>query len=108
MREMTEARGERGKNRRTRKKGRPGKRTRKAEQSRPRRRPTRRRSRAILIKAMAHPLRRRLLHEINKEGAPLSPAQLAETFDLPLGLVTYHATVLQRCGAVEVAPMEDG
>jgi DNA-binding transcriptional ArsR family regulator len=106
---MTEGRGERGKNRRTRKKGRPGKRARRAEQPRPRRRPTRRRSsRAILIKAMAHPVRRRLLREISAKGAPLSPAQLAKTFNLPLGLVAYHAAVLQRCGAVEVAPTEDG
>lgn len=105
---MTEERGERGKNRRTRKKGRPGKRMPKAEQPRPRRGPTRRRSRAILVKAMAHPVRRRLLREISEEGAPLSPAQLAKTFDLPLGLVTYHAAVLQRCGAVEVAATEDG
>jgi DNA-binding transcriptional ArsR family regulator len=105
---MKEGRGDRGRNRRTRKKGRPGKRTRKAERPPPRKRPTRRRSRAILIKAMAHPVRRRLLREINAGNAPLSPAQLAKTFDLPLGVVTYHATVLQRCGAVEVAAVEDG
>lgn len=105
---MTEGRGERGKNRRARKKGRPGKRTRKAEQPRPRKKPTRRRSRAILVKAMAHPVRRRILRAINEESAPLSPAQLAQAFDLPLGVVAYHANVLQRCGAVEVAPAEDG
>ncbi len=105
---MSEARGERGRNRRTRRKGRPGKRARKAEQPRPRGRSTRRRSRAILIKAMAHPVRRRLLREINAGNAPLSPAQLAKAFDLPLGVVAYHATVLQRCGAVEVATAEDG
>lgn len=105
---MTEGRGERGKNRRTRKKGRPGKRARRAEAPPPRRRAARRRSRAVLVKAMAHPVRRRLLREISEEGAPLSPAQLAKTFDLPLGLVAYHATVLQRCGAVEVAVPKDG
>jgi DNA-binding transcriptional ArsR family regulator len=108
MREMTEARGERGGNRRARKKGRPGKRTRKAEQPPPRRRPTRRRSRTILVKAVGHPVRRRLLREISEEGAPLSPAQLAKTFDLPLAVVTYHATVLRRCGAIEVIAAEDG
>ncbi len=105
---MTGGRGERGRNRRTRRKGRPGKRTRKAEQPRRHRGSTRRRGRAIFIRAMAHPLRRRLLREISEEGAPLSPAQLAKTFDLPLGLIIYHATVLQRCGAVEVATTEDG
>jgi DNA-binding transcriptional ArsR family regulator len=105
---MTAERGERGSNRRIRKKGRPGKRARRAEQPRPRRRPTRRRSRALLVKAMAHPLRRRLLREISAQGTPLSPAQLARRFDLPLGVVTYHAKVMQRCGAVEVAAPEDG
>jgi DNA-binding transcriptional ArsR family regulator len=105
---MTEGRGERGKNRRTRKKGRPGKRAPRAERPQSRRRPARRRSRSILFKAMAHPLRRRLLREISAEGAPISPAQLARTFDLPLGIVAYHAAVLHRCGAVEVAPPEDG
>lgn len=101
---MREGRGERGRNRRTRKKGRPGKRTRKAEQPGPPGRPARRRRRSVFVKAMAHPVRRRLLREISEERAPLSPAQLAKTFDLPLGLVAYHATVLQRCGALEVAP----
>lgn len=95
MHGMTEASGERGRNRRIRKKGRPGKRT-------------RRRSRPILIKAMTHPLRRRLLREINAGNAPVSPAQLAKTLDLPLGPVAYHANVLQRCGAMEVAAAEDG
>lgn len=105
---MTEARGERGRNRRARKKGRPGKRARREESSHQRRRGPNGRSRGILLKAMAHPLRRRMLREISEAGAPLSPAQLATAFDLPLGLIAYHATVLQRCGAVEVAAAEDG
>jgi len=104
---MTEGRGERGRNRRVRKKGRPGKRPCRTERSRPRGKLARR-SRAILVKAMAHPLRRRLLRQINAEGAPLSPAQMAKAFDLPLAVVVYHATVLQQCGAVEVAVPEDG
>lgn len=104
---MTEAHGERGRNRRTRRKGRPGKRTRKAEQPLPRRKPVRRRSRAILVKAMAHPVRRLMLREING-SAPLSPAQLAKILDLPLAVATYHAAVLQKCGAVEAAKAEDG
>ena len=103
---MTEGRGARGRNRRTRKKGRPGKRAHKAERSRPS--GTRRRSRAILLKAGAHPVRRRLLREINAGTAPLSPAQLAKAFDLALGVVVYHATVLKRCGAVQAAAAEDG
>ena len=61
-----------------------------------------------MVKAVAHPLRRRVLYAISEESAPLSPAQLAKEFDLPLGLIAYHAAVLQRCGAVEVATTEDG
>lgn len=99
---MTGGRAERGRNRHTRKKGRPGKRPRREEAS-PRRRRANERSRGILLKAMAHPVRRRMLRTISEEGAPLSPAQLAKAFDLPLGLIAYHANVLQRCGAVEVA-----
>ncbi len=104
---MPEANGERGRNRRVRKKGRPGKRLRREEAS-PRRRRANGRSRGILLKAMAHPVRRRMLRAISDESAPLSPAQLAKAFDLPLGLIAYHANVLQRCGAVEVAAEEDG
>ena len=104
---MAKASGERGGNRRARKKGRPGKRPRREEAS-PRRRRPYGRSRGILIKAMAHPLRRRLLRVMTEENAPLSPAQLAKAFDLPLGVVTYHANVLQRCGAVEAIAAEDG
>lgn len=104
---MPEPNGGRSKNRRTRKKGRPGKRAR-APRPRARRKPVRRRSRAVLIKAMAHPVRRLMLREINAGSVPLSPAQLAETFNLPLAVVTYHATVLHKCGAVKVAKAEDG
>ena len=104
---MTEANWGRGRNRRIRKKGRPGKRAR-ARPPRARKKPVRRRSRAILIKAMAHPVRRHMLREISMGGAPLSPAQLAKTLDLQLAVATYHATVLQKCGAVEVAKAEDG
>jgi hypothetical protein len=104
---MTEASGGRGKNRRTRKKGRPGKRARREGGSQRRRRANGR-SRTTLFKAMAHPLRRRMLQVITEEGAPLSPAQLAKAFDLPVGLIAYHAAVLQGCGAVEVVAEEDG
>ena len=107
---MKEARGDRGRNRRVRKKGRPGKRPPREELSQ--RGPGRRRgaghkSRGVLDKAIAHPLRRRMLYAIDKENAPLSPAQLAKAFDLPLGFIAYHAAVLRRCGAVEVTPDED-
>ncbi len=104
---MTEASGGRGRNRRIRKKGRPGKRAR-TPRPRARRKPLRRRSRAILVKAVAHPVRRLMLREINAGAVPLSPAHLAKALDLPLAVATYHAAVLQKCGAVEVAKAEDG
>lgn len=106
---MTDARGERGGNRRSRKKGRPGKRPNRHTSQRP---PwssrARRRKQRVLAKAVAHPVRRRMLRAIDDEGAPLSPARLAKDFDLPLGLAVYHADVLQRCGVVERSPAEDG
>ncbi len=104
---MAQGRGKRGRNRSTRKKGRPSKQPRNAQRARAQRRPTRRGPRAILIKAMAHPLRRRLLHGIKTEGA-LTPGQLAKAFGLPLAVVIYHSDVLHRCGAVDVAVPEDG
>jgi DNA-binding transcriptional ArsR family regulator len=57
---------------------------------------------------MAHPVRRLIQRELSAGGAPLSPAQLAKRLDLPPAVVTYHATVLQKCGAVEVVTAEDG
>src|SRR5258705_5851889 len=103
---MAEARRERGKNRRTRKKGRPGKGRRSAEPSqRQRRGPDRHR---VLRKAIAHPLRRRMLRLMLEENVPFSAAQLAERFDVPLGIAAYHATVLQKCGAVDAVKAEDG
>jgi DNA-binding transcriptional ArsR family regulator len=62
----------------------------------------------MLLKAMIHPVRRRMLRAIGEQSTPLSPAQLAKAFDLPLGLIAYHAAVLRRCGAVEVAAEKDG
>lgn len=104
---MAGGRGGRGGNRRVRKKGRPGKRPHR-EKASPRRRAGNEGARGILLKAMAHPVRRRMLRATSEAGAPLSPAQLAKAFDLPLGLIAYHATVLQRCGAVEVVGERDG
>ncbi len=106
---MTGARGERGANRRTRKKGRLGKKkTARRPAASQRHRGPSKRSRGILLKAVAHPLRRRMLYAISEGSAPLGPAQLAKELDLPLGLIAYHAAVLQRCGAVEVAATKDG
>jgi Helix-turn-helix domain len=99
--------GERGRNRRTRKKGRPGKRPPKATGPQSSRSPAGWR-RNVLLKATAHPLRRRMLLAIAGENLPLGPGQLARELDLPLDLIAYHTRVLQRCGALEEAGREDG
>lgn len=59
--------------------------------------------RAMLTKAIAHPLRRRILRQIAGEGAPLGPIQIGKTLGAPLGTVVYHAAVLRICGAVKPA-----
>jgi DNA-binding transcriptional ArsR family regulator len=82
------------------KKGTIGEKARKARDSR-RRGKTGGRRRVSPIVAIAHPLRRRILHLIAEWGEPISPAQVAIELDLPLGTAIYHANVLRRLGAVE-------
>lgn len=63
------------------------------------------RRRVQMILAIAHPLRRRMLRMIVKQGEPLSPAQMAKEFGLPVRTITYHAKVLWHFEAVE--PIRD-
>lgn len=53
-----------------------------------------------LIKALAHPLRERILQALNEKVA--SPAQLARALDEPLGNVSYHVKILLECEAIEL------
>jgi len=53
-----------------------------------------------LIKALAHPLRERILQALNETVA--SPAQLARALDEPLGNVSYHVKILLECEAIEL------
>ncbi len=53
-----------------------------------------------LIKAMAHPLRHRILEELNAKQA--SPSDLAEQLNEPLGNVSYHVKVLLENEAIEL------
>jgi DNA-binding transcriptional ArsR family regulator len=53
-----------------------------------------------LIKAMAHPLRHRILEELNAKQA--SPSVLAEELGEPIGNVSYHVQVLLECDAIEL------
>ena len=51
-------------------------------------------------KAIAHPLRARILDALG--GEPRSPNELAVEFEAPLGNVSYHVLVLRELGMVEL------
>jgi DNA-binding transcriptional ArsR family regulator len=53
-----------------------------------------------LIKALAHPLRMRLLILLNQKIA--SPSELSEELGEPLGNVSYHVRVLSDLGCLEL------
>jgi DNA-binding transcriptional ArsR family regulator len=56
-----------------------------------------------LFTALGHPLRRRILREMVAAGRDASPRELSEKLDQPLSKLSYHVTVLARCGALELA-----
>lgn len=100
---MTEAGDEGHEARRPGKKSGGGDKARKAERLRRRPKKPDGWRRALLIKAIAHPVRRRILRKMTGEGGPISPVQLSKKLAIPLGMVVYHANVLGTCGAVEPA-----
>src|SRR6201996_14634 len=51
-------------------------------------------------KALAHPLRVRILAMLDEREA--SPVQLAEHLDASLGTVAYHVRTLERLGLIEM------
>jgi DNA-binding transcriptional ArsR family regulator len=53
-----------------------------------------------LVKALAHPLRHRLLAVLNNKVA--SPSQLADELGEPLGNVSYHVRILADLGCIEL------
>lgn len=59
-------------------------------------------SRADLIDAIAHPLRRRILRLLADRREQSSPAKIAKEFHLQVGMIGYHVRVLQKFGAVEL------
>jgi DNA-binding transcriptional ArsR family regulator len=59
----------------------------------------------LLLKAIAHPLRQRILAVIN-EGEETSPNEVAQRLDQPLGRVSHHVRVLARLGAIELVRTE--
>jgi DNA-binding transcriptional ArsR family regulator len=52
----------------------------------------------LLLTALGHPLRRRILRAM--DGEATSPGKLSERIDEPLSTVSYHVRVLNRCGAL--------
>lgn len=52
------------------------------------------------VKALAHPLRIRILALLEERDA--SPVQLAERLDATLGTVAYHVRTLERLGLIEL------
>jgi DNA-binding transcriptional ArsR family regulator len=53
-----------------------------------------------LVKALAHPLRVRILNYLDQRTA--SPKQLAAEFDIPLGTVSYHVRALSSLGLLRL------
>lgn len=56
--------------------------------------------RADLIKAIDHPLRRRMLRLLNEREEPLSSMQMAEELGFSLSVTAYHVRILHELRAV--------
>lgn len=56
--------------------------------------------RADLIKAIDHPLRRRMLRLLNEREEPLSSMQMAEELGISLSITAYHVRILHELRAV--------
>jgi DNA-binding transcriptional ArsR family regulator len=54
---------------------------------------------ADLLRALRHPLRRRILREM-ADGEAISPRRLSTVLQQPLSNVSYHVRVLAECDAV--------
>lgn len=56
---------------------------------------------ALLVKALNHPLRRKLLRELHRCGEARSPVQLSKTIDADVTNIDYHVKILASLGAAE-------
>src|SRR3954469_18923320 len=61
-------------------------------------------SEARIAKALAHPLRARILQRLGERES--SPGELATELDAPLGVVSYHVRMLRDYGCVELVRTE--
>src|SRR3954468_9040127 len=59
---------------------------------------------ARIAKALAHPLRARILHRLGERVA--SPGELATELGASLGVVSYHVRMLRHYGLVELVRSE--
>jgi DNA-binding transcriptional ArsR family regulator len=59
-----------------------------------------------LFDALAHPLRRRILREMMRSEAEVTPTALACGLDEPLSVLSYHVRVLAECKAVKLVRTE--
>lgn len=57
----------------------------------------------VVVKAVAHPIRREILRRLEgNENGGLSPKQLADELDKPLGDVAYHIRALKDAGVLKL------
>lgn len=57
-----------------------------------------------LAKALSHPIRVEILETLR--GRTASPAELSREMNKSLGVISYHASTLVRCGCLELAHAE--
>lgn len=56
-----------------------------------------------VFKALSHPIRRRILEELDGPAKRTSPSRVAEMIGMPISNVGYHFIRLRNCGLIEVA-----
>ncbi len=62
------------------------------------------RTRQELVRALSHPLRMEILEKLR--GRVASPAELSREMNQRVGVISYHAQTLLRCGCVELVHTE--
>jgi DNA-binding transcriptional ArsR family regulator len=57
-----------------------------------------------LMKALSHPIRVEIMETLRDKVA--SPSELSEKLDERLGVISYHARTLAKCGCIELVHAE--
>ena len=57
-----------------------------------------------LVKALSHPIRVEILEAL--QGRVASPSELSQEMDESLGVISYHANTLVKCGCLELVHTE--